>query len=187
MSDNTKKTGSRRKTDYPLTDYERIFHPRALAIIGVSAEENGVGFGAGMFRAITVMGFEGKIFPVNPKGGTIAGLEIYKRVEDIPGTSRLCHHRRDRPVCAGSPGGLPENRRGRRGDSFLRLQRTGNRRRKRTGKTNSGNSRKGHSRCRPQLFRHLLPGKRPHAASGAGSVARKRAGGLSRAKRRHVD
>jgi acyl-CoA synthetase (NDP forming) len=67
------------------TDFERIFHPRRLAIVGVSAEEGGVGFGVGMFKAVTAMGFEGEIFPVNPKGGTIAGLDIYKQVEDIPG------------------------------------------------------------------------------------------------------
>src|SRR5665647_32216 len=84
MADKTGKTKSRRKTDYPITDFERIFHPQKLAIIGVSAEENGVGFGAGMLKAITAMGFEGEIFPVNPKGGTIAGLNIFKSVEDIP-------------------------------------------------------------------------------------------------------
>ena len=85
MSDNNKHTGSRRKTVIPRRIMKEFFIPRRLAIIGVSAEENGVGFGTGMFRAITAMGFEGKIFPVNPKGGTISGLEIYKRVEDIPG------------------------------------------------------------------------------------------------------
>ena len=85
MSDSTRKTGNRKKIRYPVTDYERIFHPRRLAIIGVSAEENGVGFGAGMLRVIMAMGFDGEIFPVNPKGGTIAGLNIFKSVEDIPG------------------------------------------------------------------------------------------------------
>lgn len=85
MSEDIKKTGNRSKA-HPVADYERIFHPRTLAIIGVSAEENGVGFGAGMLRAIMMMGFEGKIFPVNPKGGNIAGLEIYRQIEDIPET-----------------------------------------------------------------------------------------------------
>ncbi len=84
MSNKTSET-KRRKANYPVTDYERIFHPRRLAIIGVSADENGVGFGAGMLKVITSMGFEGEIFPVNPKGGTIAGLNIFKSVEDIPG------------------------------------------------------------------------------------------------------
>lgn len=80
----TKIKISRRKTGYPQTDYERIFHPRKLAIVGVSADENGIGFGAGMLKSMMAMGFEGKIYPVNPKGGHIFGLEIFKRVEDIP-------------------------------------------------------------------------------------------------------
>ena len=84
MSANAITTNSRKKTRYPATDYEKIFHPRTLAIIGVSAEEGGFGFGAGMLKAVMSMGFEGKIFPVNPKGGTIAGLNIFKSVEDIP-------------------------------------------------------------------------------------------------------
>ena len=67
------------------TDFERIFHPQRLALVGVSAEDGGVGFGSVMFRAITAMRFEGEIFPVNPKGGTIAGQKIYKQVDDIPG------------------------------------------------------------------------------------------------------
>jgi acyl-CoA synthetase (NDP forming) len=84
MSGNSNKVGKRAKAGYPITDYERIFHPRSIAILGVSAEEGGIGFGAGMLRVILAMGFEGKIFPVNPKGGSISGLEIYRQVEDIP-------------------------------------------------------------------------------------------------------
>src|SRR4030042_4053204 len=66
-------------------DFERIFHPQRLAIVGVSTENAARGFGTGMFTALKAMGFEGDIFPVNPKGGIFAGLNIYKRVEDIPG------------------------------------------------------------------------------------------------------
>lgn len=66
------------------TDYERIFYPQSIAIIGVSAESGSTGFGSGMFRAIKAMGFEGKIFLVNPKGGNLDGLQIYQQVEDIP-------------------------------------------------------------------------------------------------------
>lgn len=84
MSSNAKKIYDRVKVP-PKTDYERIFHPRRLAIIGVSAEENSIGFGSGIFKSIRAMGFEGEIFPVNPKGGAIAGLNIFKNVEDIPG------------------------------------------------------------------------------------------------------
>ena len=52
--------------DTTIADYERIFHPQKLAIVGVS--EEGTGFGSGMFNALQAMGFEGEIFPVNPKG-----------------------------------------------------------------------------------------------------------------------
>lgn len=86
MTNGVKKSGTRGKTGYQPTDYERIFHPKAIAIIGVSAEEFGTGFGAGMLRGIAAMGFEGTIYPVNPKGGTLSGMEIFKRVEDIPGS-----------------------------------------------------------------------------------------------------
>ncbi len=70
---------------YPATDFDRIFHPRRIAIIGVSTEDGGGGFGSGMLRAITSMGFEGEIIPVNPKGGRILNRTIYERIEDIPG------------------------------------------------------------------------------------------------------
>lgn len=66
------------------TDYEKIFHPMRLAIAGVSAE-GGLSFGSSILRALLAMGYEGKIFPVNPRGGTIADLTIYERIEDIPG------------------------------------------------------------------------------------------------------
>jgi acyl-CoA synthetase (NDP forming) len=68
-----------------VTDFERIFHPRRLAIIGVSSDSRSIGFGNGMLVACRAMGFAGEILPVNPKGGTFAGQEIYRDVEDIPG------------------------------------------------------------------------------------------------------
>ncbi len=72
------------KTDNTIaTDYKKIFHPKRLAIVGVSAE--GYGFGSGMLSSLLTIGYDGEVFPVNPKGGTIAGLKIYKTIEEIPG------------------------------------------------------------------------------------------------------
>lgn len=65
------------------TDFEKIFNPKRLAIVGVSSE--GFGFGSGMLTALLTIGYGGEIFPVNPKGGEIAGLKIYKTIEEIPG------------------------------------------------------------------------------------------------------
>ncbi|MDQ5986601.1 MAG: hypothetical protein CSYNP_02331 [Syntrophus sp. SKADARSKE-3] len=65
------------------TDFERIFHPRRLAVAGVSAQ--GLGFGRGIFESLLTIGFEGEIFPVNPRGGEIFGKKIYASIDDIPG------------------------------------------------------------------------------------------------------
>jgi acyl-CoA synthetase (NDP forming) len=66
------------------TDFERIFHPKRIAIIGVSTA--GFGFGSGIFYALKSMGFEGEIFLVNPKGGTLHGVPILTHVAQIPGS-----------------------------------------------------------------------------------------------------
>ncbi|MCJ8501192.1 CoA-binding protein [Desulfatitalea alkaliphila] len=65
------------------TDFERIFHPRRIAIVGVSTR--GPGFGSGIFHSLRTIGFEGEIFLVNPKGGTLDGVPILPSVADIPG------------------------------------------------------------------------------------------------------
>ena len=66
------------------TDYGRIFHPRQVAVAGVSTE--GVfSYGGSLVLSLQAMGYEGRIFPVNPKGGNFSGLKIFRRIEDIPG------------------------------------------------------------------------------------------------------
>lgn len=62
---------------------ERIFNPSSVAIIGVSAE--GFGFGRGILLSHLAMGYGGKLYPVNPHGGSIEGLNMYPSVEAIPG------------------------------------------------------------------------------------------------------
>ena len=62
--------------------FDRIFHPEHLAIVGVSA--TGFGFGGGILMSLRQIGFEGTIYPVNSRGGEIAGMKIYKSVDEIP-------------------------------------------------------------------------------------------------------
>lgn len=64
------------------TDFERLFHPRRVAIVGVSTQ--GLGFGRGIMDSLLAMKFDGEIYPVNPRGGEVYGRKIYPRVEDIP-------------------------------------------------------------------------------------------------------
>jgi len=66
-----------------VSSYERIFYPRSLAVVGAS--DNPMKFGGMFLRTLFSHGYEGKIYPVNPKSETIQGLQAYGKVEDIPG------------------------------------------------------------------------------------------------------
>ncbi len=62
--------------------FERIFHPRSVAIVGVSARGNV--FGTGILRALKAIGFEGRLYAVNPKGGEYNGMKIYTGLGEVP-------------------------------------------------------------------------------------------------------
>ena len=64
-----------------FADLDRIFEQRSIAVVGVSGE--GFGFGRGIFLSLRSIGYEGKLYPVNKRGGTIAGIKIYHSIEDI--------------------------------------------------------------------------------------------------------
>jgi len=61
--------------------------PGSLAIIGAS--NRGGSLGRVVVENIVAMGFEGDVWPVNPKYEEIAGLHCYARVADIPGIPEL--------------------------------------------------------------------------------------------------
>jgi acyl-CoA synthetase (NDP forming) len=66
----------------PALDY--IFHPRSIAIAGVSAKE-GPGFGGGGFlTSLTENGFRGPIYLIHPSAPAIRGIKCYPRLIDIP-------------------------------------------------------------------------------------------------------
>jgi len=59
-----------------------FFHPQSIAFIGASAQ---MGKWGHMVLSNTIAGgFAGHVFLVNPKGGKIAGREVYTSVVDIP-------------------------------------------------------------------------------------------------------
>jgi len=68
-----------------VSDFEKMFHPERVAVVGVSAD-NPVSFGSLIFKALVTIGCESRLYPVNPKGGTFGDFTVYKRVEDIPET-----------------------------------------------------------------------------------------------------
>ena len=60
-----------------------LFEPRGVAIIGASQSPGKIGYK--VVENIVVGGFRGRIYPINPRGGEVLGLPIYKRMEDIEG------------------------------------------------------------------------------------------------------
>lgn len=58
-----------------------FFEPRSIAVIGASENREKIGFK--ILDNITSGGYSGKVFPVNPKGGEILGLRVYKNVDEI--------------------------------------------------------------------------------------------------------
>jgi acyl-CoA synthetase (NDP forming) len=72
------------KTSEGFEDLNKIFSPASIAIVGVSSE--GFGFGRGIFLSHLAIGYEGKLYPVNKRGGSIEGMKIYPSIETIPDT-----------------------------------------------------------------------------------------------------
>ncbi|MGH6816764.1 MAG: CoA-binding protein, partial [Hyphomicrobiaceae bacterium] len=63
--------------------FERLFHPRGVAIIGASADLTRIG--GHPLKALRKAGFTGGIYPVNPKYQEIAGLKCYAAAKSIGG------------------------------------------------------------------------------------------------------
>ena len=63
-------------------DLHNFFEPKSAAIIGASATPGKLGYIA--VNNLLRIGYEGKIYPVNPKGGEILGFKVYKNIKDIP-------------------------------------------------------------------------------------------------------
>lgn len=62
-------------------DLSRVFNARSIAIIGASLDETKRGYQA--IKTLQKEGFEGDIYPVNPKLETVRGLKCYASVTEI--------------------------------------------------------------------------------------------------------
>jgi acyl-CoA synthetase (NDP forming) len=61
---------------------DALFRPSSVAIIGASSDANRIG---GRPVAFSKRAFQGRIIPVNPKGGELQGLTAYASIADAPG------------------------------------------------------------------------------------------------------
>ncbi len=79
---NTAAYPNSQRTPPPL-DY--MFHPRSVAIVGISADLPKIWIRRLYLDSLLESGYPGQIYLVNPKGGEMAGLPIYRSLKDIPG------------------------------------------------------------------------------------------------------
>jgi acetyltransferase len=70
-----------------LSDLEPLFRPASVAVVGASDDESK--YGHKVLRNIIEGGYEGRIYPVNPRAGTVMGLRSYPSLRDIPHTPDL--------------------------------------------------------------------------------------------------
>ncbi|GAB3170933.1 acetate--CoA ligase family protein [Myceligenerans halotolerans] len=73
-----------------------LFRPRAIAVVGASASPDKAGHA--MMQALD--GFDGDLYPVNPRGGTILGRTVLTSLAELPGPVDLA-------VLVVPPGAVP--------------------------------------------------------------------------------
>ena len=66
-----------------MNNLDSIMKPRAIAVIGASTRAHTIG--SDIMKRLQEYGFTGEIYPVNPKGGVIEGLQAYTSILDVPG------------------------------------------------------------------------------------------------------
>ncbi len=64
-----------------MENIKNLFEPRSIAVIGASRDNRKIGHK--VLHNIISGGFAGKIYPVNPGGGSVLGMDMYRTVSDI--------------------------------------------------------------------------------------------------------
>ncbi len=77
----------RTRNDEGMAGLEALFCPDSVAVIGASRSEEKIGHA--IVKNILESGYEGEVYPVNPKADEILGLRAYASVVDAPGAVDL--------------------------------------------------------------------------------------------------
>ncbi len=64
------------------SDLAPFFSPKGVAIIGASANPGKLSYG--ILENLTRYGFQGKVYPINPKADEILGLQVYGDISQVP-------------------------------------------------------------------------------------------------------
>jgi acetyltransferase len=70
-----------------IRNLERAVHPKSIAVIGASVREGSVG--QVVMNNIIAAGFEGEVWPVNPKHRQVAARRCYSNACELPGVPDL--------------------------------------------------------------------------------------------------
>ncbi|MDD3419149.1 MAG: acetate--CoA ligase family protein [Candidatus Gastranaerophilales bacterium] len=62
---------------------DAIMRPKSIAVVGASTKEHTIG--SDIMKRLQEYKFNGNIYPVNPKGGVIEGIQSYTNITEIPG------------------------------------------------------------------------------------------------------
>ena len=67
--------------------YQSLFHPKSIAVIGASNDP--LKPGGRVLKNIADNGYEGRLWPVNPKSDTVMGLTAYPSIATLPEAPEL--------------------------------------------------------------------------------------------------
>jgi len=66
-----------------MQDIKYLFEPRSVVVVGASSKVGKLGHT--VVSNLVSGGYRGKIYPVNPAGGEILGIPVYREISSIPG------------------------------------------------------------------------------------------------------
>ncbi len=69
------------------TTFEYLFYPESIAVIGASSDA--LKPGGRVFKKIKDNGYNGNLWPVNPKSAEVQGITAFKDIESLPGAPDL--------------------------------------------------------------------------------------------------
>jgi acetyl coenzyme A synthetase (ADP forming)-like protein len=70
-----------------LTAMQKVLAPSSVAVIGASRERGTVG--GEIFHNLISIGFNGPVYPINPKADVVQSVPSYRTVSDVPGAVEL--------------------------------------------------------------------------------------------------
>jgi len=60
----------------------KLFNPKVIAVIGATARERTVGYS--LMNNIIGSGFDGIVYPINPKRTNVIGVKAYANIDEVP-------------------------------------------------------------------------------------------------------